>query len=174
MEMSEDMSRLLILGAGQYGYVAKEVAEAMGCFDTVSFLDDNKESAIGKLADYIRFSKEYTHAFVAIGNSALRSEWINRLQSAGFDMPVLVHPRAVIMPSAQVGIASVIEAMASVNSNAIVGEGCLISSGAVVNHDAEVGNCCHIDCNAVVPANERVPAQTKLFYGAVYHGEQEE
>ena len=31
---------LLILGAGQYGQVAKEVAETMGIFDDVAFLDD--------------------------------------------------------------------------------------------------------------------------------------
>lgn len=37
---------LLILGAGQYGYVAKEVAESMGHFEKITFLDDNNERAI--------------------------------------------------------------------------------------------------------------------------------
>lgn len=31
---------LLILGAGQYGMVAKEIAEAMNCFQKIDFLDD--------------------------------------------------------------------------------------------------------------------------------------
>ena len=31
---------LLILGAGQYGVMAKEIAEAMGAFDRIAFLDD--------------------------------------------------------------------------------------------------------------------------------------
>ncbi len=31
---------LLILGAGQYGQIAKEIAESMGCFEKISFLDD--------------------------------------------------------------------------------------------------------------------------------------
>ena len=168
------MNRLLILGAGQYGTVAKEVAEAMGCYKTISFLDDNNPNAVGKLEDYAQFSGKYPYAFVAIGNLALREEWIFRLREAGFFLPVLVHPRAVVMPSAEVGSASIIEAMAVVNSNAIVGEGSIISSGSVVNHNAEIGSCCHIDCNAVVPANEKVPPKTKILYGTVYHSTQED
>ena len=39
---------LLILGAGQYGQVAKEIAEETGYFDKIAFLDDNSEQAIGK------------------------------------------------------------------------------------------------------------------------------
>ncbi len=45
------MNRLLILGAGQYGFVAREVAEAMGCFTSIDFLDDHSDIAIGKLDD---------------------------------------------------------------------------------------------------------------------------
>lgn len=168
------MNRLLILGAGQYGTVAKEVAEAMGCYKNVAFLDDKSPNAVGKLEDYANFSGKYPYAFVAIGDLSLRGEWIRRLREAGFFLPVLVHPRAVVMPSAEVGAASIIEAMAVVNSNAVVGEGSIISSGSVVNHNATVGNHCHIDCNAVVPANEAVPDQTKILYGTVYHSQQEE
>ena len=167
------MNRLLILGAGQYGMVAKEVAEAMGCYKTISFLDDNNPDAVGKMADYADFSKKYPYAFVALGNLALREEWIRRLREAGFFMPVLVHPRAVVMSSADVCAASIVEAMAVVNANAVVGEGSIVSAGAVVNHNATVGNCCHIDCNAIVPAGAIVPPQTKVMYGTVYRSEQE-
>ena len=40
------MKRLLILGSGQYGTVAKETAEAMGIFDEIAFLDDNSKAAV--------------------------------------------------------------------------------------------------------------------------------
>ncbi len=33
---------LLIIGAGQYGMVAKEISDAMNCFGRIDFLDDNK------------------------------------------------------------------------------------------------------------------------------------
>lgn len=43
------MEKLVILGAGQYGFVVKEVAETMCCFIEIDFLDDYSEIAIGKL-----------------------------------------------------------------------------------------------------------------------------
>lgn len=39
-------NNLLILGAGQYAYVAKEAAESMGYFEKIAFLDDNNERAM--------------------------------------------------------------------------------------------------------------------------------
>lgn len=49
---------LLILGAGQYGMVAKEVAESMNCFDKIDFLDDKNPIAVGKLCEYGGFSTD--------------------------------------------------------------------------------------------------------------------
>ena len=43
------MQNLLILGAGQYGMVAKEIAESMRKYDHIDFLDDNNPIAVGKL-----------------------------------------------------------------------------------------------------------------------------
>ncbi|MDP4117851.1 MAG: hypothetical protein Q8873_01510 [Bacillota bacterium] len=37
---------LLILGAGQYGMVAKEISESMEYFYKIDFLDDNNEFEI--------------------------------------------------------------------------------------------------------------------------------
>ena len=50
------MNNLLILGAGQFGLMVKEIAESMGCFDKIDFLDDNNEIAVGKLCDYEEFA----------------------------------------------------------------------------------------------------------------------
>ena len=57
--------RLLILGAEQYGRVVKAVAEAVGCYETISFLDDRSPVAIGKLTEHHDFRDSFTHAFVA-------------------------------------------------------------------------------------------------------------
>lgn len=146
----------------------------MACYTNIAFLDDNNPLAVGKLADYIDYVDKFDHAFVAIGNLPVRAEWIQRLQKAGFVLPVLKHPQAAVMSSAKVGAGSIIEAMAVVNVNTVVGDGCIISCGAVVNHNVEVGACCHIDCGAVVPSNKKVPPQTKILCGTVYHSVQED
>lgn len=159
---------LLILGAGQYGWVARETAEAMGCFSRIAFLDDINPAAAGKLEAYSGFSSSFSHAFVAIGNPELRLHYLRQLQACGFCVAVLVHPQATVMPSATLGPGSIAEARCVVNSNTTVGTGCILSAGAVVNHNCRLEAGCHVDCNATVPAGSILPACTKVPCGAVF------
>lgn len=162
------MKNLLILGAGQYGCVVRETAEAMGCFDKIAFLDDNSPLAMGKLAAYEGFAREYGCAFVAMGNPTLRIQWLEKLELAGYELPVLIHPRAYVSPSAILGKAVIVEPMAVVNAQAVVETGGLLCAGSVVNHNAHVMPVCQIDCNAVVAANATVPEGTKVPSGTVF------
>ena len=159
---------LLILGAGQYGQVVRETAEAMGCFSVISFLDDNSPLAIGKMEEYERFTQEYANAFVAMGNPQLRKQWLDRLELAGYDLPVLIHPKAYVSSTAVLGKATIVEPMAVVNTGAVVETGGLLCAGCVVNHNAHVMSVCQIDCNAVVASNATVPEGTKVCSGVVY------
>lgn len=162
---------LLILGAGQYGHVVWETAEAMGCFDKIAFLDDQNPAAIGKLAAYRDLLQEYLCAFVAMGNPKLRIQWLNHLKAAGFELAVLVHPKAYISPTAVLEEGTIAEPMAVVNTGAVVETGGLLCAGCVVNHNAVVKSCCQIDCNAVVAAGAMVPEGTKVLAGTVFEKE---
>ncbi len=158
---------LLILGAGQYGSVVREIALETGAFDEIGYLDDSfvpenteKDSGrriIGKLNGCERFADEYAFAVVAMGNPELRREWTGKLRKAGFGIPVIVSPRAYVSPSARLGEGIVVEPLAGINANSTVGSGTYVSMGAVVNHNAAVGDWCHIDCNAVILGGASVP-----------------
>lgn len=52
--------------------MVNEIAEAMGVFEKIDFLDENSELAIGKLADNETLAGEYRYAFPAFGDSELR------------------------------------------------------------------------------------------------------
>lgn len=158
---------LLIIGGGQYGAIAKETAEAMGCFEKIDFLDDNKSGAVGKLNDYENFADKYSYAFTAFGNSELRLKWIQKLEECCFHIPVLVHPKAYISPSAQIGKGSLVEPNAAVQANSTLAIGVYVSANAVINHNSFVGDGCHIDCGAVVGSNIIVPARTKIECGRI-------
>lgn len=162
------IQNLLILGAGQYGRVVKETAEAMGCFSRIEFLDDNSPIAIGKLQDFEDYVHAYHCAFVAMGNPQIRKTWLDRLEQAGFELPVLIHPKAYVSASAQLGKVTIVEPMAVVNSEAVVERGCLVCAGSVINHNAHIMPVCQIDCNAVVASNTVVPEGTKVFSGTVF------
>lgn len=157
---------LLILGAGQYGCLVKEIAEETGDYYQIDFLDDNNPVAIGTLEDFTQFAGEYTCAVVAIGNPRVRMEYLEKLQGC-YKIPILCHPRSWVSPSARIGAGCVIEPMAVIQANAIVGAGCLICAGAVVNHNSELGEGCHIDCNSTVAARAKVSPHTKVCFGEV-------
>ena len=165
------MQKLLILGAGQYGMVTRETAEATGAFEMISFLDDHNPLAIGPLDAYHSFAQSYDSAVVAIGNPTLRLQWLEKLAHAGFQIPILIHPKAYVSPSARLEGGTLVEPMAVVQAGAVVERGGLLCAGSVVNHNSFLAEGCHVDCNAVVPANSRVPAGTKVPCGSVFQNQ---
>ncbi len=156
------MRTLLILGAGRYGQVAKEIATAMNTYDKIEFLDDGSDIAVGKLADIQTFA--YTEAIVAIGDAELRKKWTQKLER----LATLVHPSAIVMPSARVGLGCIVEAGAVISSNARVGKSTIVMANAVVGHDAKVGDYCKIKYNCCIPEWKEVPSGTNMEVGNVY------
>ncbi len=156
------MERLLILGAGQYGYVAKEVAEAMGCFISIDFLDDHNELAIGWLEDLEK--TEYDTAFVAIGNPVVRAQWLQRISKTA----TLIHPKSMVSSSAVIDEGCIIESGAVVSANVKIGKGTIVMANAVIGHNATVGDCCQFKYNCTIPENCVVPDQTKVDCNVVY------
>lgn len=159
------MKKLLILGAGQHGMVVKEIAEATGKYDTIAFLDDNSPQAIGKLNEYEKFKDNYTDAVVAIGDAVLRINFIDKLEKSGFEIPVLIHPKAYVSPSATIEKGSFIEPLAIIHTDVNIGAGCIISAGTIVNHNSTVGFACHLNCGTIVASGSVIKSQMKTEYG---------
>lgn len=160
------MKRLLILGAGGYGRTVAEAALAAG-FDETAFLDDKAPGALGACADCARFAGEFEYAYAAFGDCALRAAWLGRLEAAGFCLPVIVHPRAYVSPSAHLSEGAVILALAAVGASARVERGAIVNMSSIVDHDAVVGDCAHVAPGAVVKAGASVAPRTKLDSGCV-------
>lgn len=151
------MSRLLILGAGGHGKVIADIAVMTGKWDHIAFLDDREDLAeavgipvVGKLEDYEKFKGTFGHGFVAIGNNRVRIEWLNKLASAGYDIPVLVHPASVVSQLSTIRDGSVVMPGAVVNACANIGKGCIINTSSSVDHDCLITNGVHISPGAHV------------------------
>lgn len=146
---------LLILGAGSHGQEVRELAQSLNLFRRIAFLDDSAEKTevIGPCADLARYVHEYPIAIPAVGDHDLRMRWLEELAGAGFVLPVLIHPGAVVSPSAAIGYGTVICARATVGAGAVIGKGCIISSGATIDRGVVVPDGTHIDCGRVVTAN---------------------
>lgn len=161
------MKNLLIIGAGQFGMIAKEIAESTARFDEIAFLDDNNRIAVGRLCDHISLSNKFDCAVIAIGSAETRLELIDKLENAGYEIITLIHNKAYVSRSAKVGKGSIIEPMAVIHADVSVGTGCIISAGAVLNHNSTIEEGCHIDCGTIVGARALVKARTKTQYGAI-------
>ena len=155
------MSNLLILGAGQYGSLAKEIAESMGCFTKIAFLDDSNLEAIGKLGDYQNYKTDFDSAIVAIGNPDIRQDYFELLKPF-YKIATLIHSKAYVSPSASIGEGSIVEPMAVIQTAAQIGNSCFISSGSVIRHNAIVGDFCHCDCNSLVKTGSVLKSKSKL------------
>ena len=162
------MEKLLILGAGQYGSVVYEIANALQCYETIDFLDDKNPVAIGGLQDYEKFIETYDSTIVAIGNTDMRFDYIEKLKMAGYKIATLIHPTAYVSPSSTIGEGCVVEPLAGIHANTVVETGCLISMGALVNHNAVLGAGSHIDCGSVVAARAVVSAKTKVLANTLF------
>lgn len=160
-------NNLLILGAGGYGHVVREIAEDSGIFDKIDFLDDSSPLAIGKFGDAEKFLEGYPNAVVALGNAELRLGYIAKLRAAGFQIPAIISPKAYVSKSAKIGNGTIVEPFSAVNANSEVGIGVLLRCGSVIDHNAKVGDFCYIDCGVVVKANNSVGFKIKIAANSV-------
>lgn len=163
------MKTLIILGAGQYGFVAKETAEAMGDYSNIAFLDDDNPIAIGKLIECTTL--EYDEAFVAIGNPDVRCKYVSLIEESQHSLATLIHPRSIVAPSATVNVGSIVEAGAVVCTNSKIGKACIVMANAVIGHEASIGSFCQIKYNSSIHERGIVPDKSIVPCNSVWEKE---
>lgn len=158
--------------------IAKEIAENMGCYNKISFVDDSNtkttanDPVIGTTNDLSDLSDEYEHVAIAIGNAEIRAKLANEIKTqTKLKLATLISPRAYVSPSAIIGDGSIIEPMAVVSYGVVLGECTLVCAGAVINHGCVCGDIVQIDCNSTVTGYSTVPAMTKIPSGVVFQGQ---
>lgn len=156
---------LLILGAGSHGQEVRELAESLRVFQKIAFLDDASPEAIGPCRGLERYVGEYPIAIAAVGDQSLRMRWMGDLARAGFVLPVLIHPGAMVSASARIGCGTVVCAQVTVSAGAEIGRGCIISSGATIDRDVKVSDGTYVGCGQVVTSNIQVDREGVLLYG---------
>jgi sugar O-acyltransferase (sialic acid O-acetyltransferase NeuD family) len=150
------MTRLLVVGAGGHGRSVAEAAELSGQFVVVGFLDDSLPAGetvlglpvLGPAASMAQHLATADQAIVAIANNTVREKLLQQLAAAGFKWATVVHPRAIVSPSAVLGAGSAVMAGAIVGTEARLGGSSIVNCGAVVDHHATVEDFGHLGVNA--------------------------
>lgn len=174
-------TRLLVVGAGGHGRSVAEAALLSGRFEVIAFLDDSTpaEEAVlglpvwGPVESIAQYRTAMDQAVVAVGNNAVRETLMQRWATAGVTWATVVHPRAIVAPSAVLGAGSAVMAGAIIGTEARLGMGSIVNCGAVVDHHATVEDFGHLGVNASMAGGTRLgrggwmQAGSTLAYGAV-------
>lgn len=177
------VDKLIIVGAGGHGRSVAEavISNAVSEFELIGFLDDSWPNnrfiwnfpILGDTSDlraYIRYADK---AIVAIGNNKLRAELQERLIKVGFSLVTIKHSRAVVSPSALIGVGSAVMAGAVIGTEANLGMGVIVNSGAVIDHHCNVGDYGHLGVGVAMAGGSRLgrgawlQAGSSLGYGGV-------
>lgn len=89
-------------------------------------------------------------AAAVIGVSRDRAAIGERLAAAGWGAVVVVHPTAVVSPSARLGPGTIVGPLAVVGAETRIGEHALLGRGALVGHHVQIGDGCALNPGANV------------------------
>lgn len=168
------MKTLLILGAGGHGKSVAEAALLRDEWESVVFLDDAWPEVtdalgckiVGRVADIGEVAVSCQGAIAAVGNNAVREQWINLIEQSGIELVSVVHPKAWISPAASVGIGSAVMAGAVVGTVSQVGKGAIINANATVDHDVQMGDLSHIGVGVQLAGGVKIGPRAWLQAGA--------
>jgi sugar O-acyltransferase (sialic acid O-acetyltransferase NeuD family) len=96
----------------------------------------------------------------AVGDAALRRKWLDLAE--GRPAPPIVHPSAVVSPSAELGEGVFIGQRAVVNARVRLGRGVIVNTGAIVEHDCVIGDFAHLAPGSVLAGTVGVGESTLI------------
>jgi acetyltransferase EpsM len=145
---------IVIVGAGGLGSEVRDAIDAVVSLEFVGYLDDHRlaSDVLGPVT--AGSIPDGAAVVVAVGESTIRRQLLGRLGSA--DFVTVVHPSAVVSPSATIGVGSYVAAFCFVGPNATVGRSAMINVHAEVGHDATVGHFVTISPQAALNGGSRV------------------
>ncbi|MDG1572720.1 acetyltransferase [Robiginitalea sp. M366] len=160
-----------VYGAGGHSRVIQDVAALLGYTITVYFDDDPgvAHPSEGQVRPGIRLEPEaFPHAgdeiIIGVGDNAIRAE-LSRLIRGHY--ATLIHPGAVVSPTAHIGEGTVVYAGGKIQPNTRLGRHVIINTGASVDHDNRIGDYVHISPGAALTGHVEVGEGTHVGAAAL-------
>lgn len=152
-------TRVVVWGVGGHALVVADILRQLPDYALEGFLIDAANSAFtretlrplllggAECLDRLR-EAGVVNAVVAIGDCKTRLEAGAMLQSNGFNLAVVIHPKAILADDTRIGAGTVITASAIVSPGVIVGENVIINTGATVDHECRLADGVHVSPGA--------------------------
>jgi acetyltransferase EpsM len=167
-ENASDPTAIVIYGGGGHGKSLIDLLRVLGTYRIVGVVDDGMAvgetvmgvPVLGGSSVLAGLHAQGVHLAVnavgGIGNIAVRVKVFRQLAEAGFTCPGLVHPTALVEPSAQLSAGVQIFPHAYVGSEVQIGFGTIINTGAIVSHDCHLSDYVNISPGAMLAGGVQV------------------
>ncbi|MBE0492585.1 MAG: acetyltransferase [Sulfurospirillum sp.] len=156
------MKSIYIYGASGHGLVVADIAKACG-YEDIIFVDDADNEYLS--FEDIKSEKNIPIAF-GVGNNQIRAELFEKVKSNGLKTPSLIHPSAVISPSAKIGDATIVMPNVVINAKATIGDSAILNSGCIVEHECVIEDFVHISPNVALGGAVKVGKFTHVGIGS--------
>ena len=172
------MSRLWIIGAGGHGCALAELADRVGSWDSITFLDDQRVRPALDIGHEIAGKTHLLNCstgsgdsfLVGLGENRIRLELLRTMRSS-CSISTLIAPEACVSPSCAIGPGSVVMPGAILQTGVTIGEGCILNSGCIVEHGVTLGDGVHVAPGARIGGDVTIGECSWIGIGAsVVHG----
>lgn len=143
---------ILIYGAGGHAKVVWSTIVKMGVYEVVAYLVDRdplpQEEFLG--APVLNAPLALLDAnlprriALGIGDNAQRQVIGQRVEAAGFEMPVIIHPMVAIGENVTFGAGTLVCSATIIDPDVTIGKGNILNSGCAIGHDSRTEDYVHI------------------------------
>ncbi|MPM98563.1 putative acetyltransferase EpsM [bioreactor metagenome] len=166
------MKNLIILGGSGIGMIACSVANDLGTYNIVGFLNDvlpvgtkvgkyNKIPVIGTTSDIEKYINDENNlffiAYVGMQNEEDVYKKIESLNIPNHRFATLIHPSSIIPKGfCKIGNGVLMSPLTQLSPDTTIEDNCILLPNSFVGHDSTLRKFAHIASNAVVGANVNV------------------
>lgn len=163
------MKKLIILGGSGIGMIAVSIANELGYYEVLGFLNDvvpvgnkigkfNKIPVVGTTADVSKYLDDQNVSFfigyVGMQNEKEIFEKIMALNIPSHRFATLIHPTAIIPKGfCSIGNGVLMAPLTQLSPDTTIEDNCILLPNSFVGHDSTLKQFAHIATNAVVGAN---------------------
>ncbi|MFC7365190.1 MULTISPECIES: acetyltransferase [Bhargavaea] len=169
------MKKIVIIGDSGHSKVVADLIHSNEDMSVIAKLDDryddvNESEGVTKgPISYLRQllqDEPSTCVVFGIGSNAVRKKLLNELELPRTSFISLIHPTAVISPSAVIGLGTVVMPRVVVNADAKIGDHTILNTGSIIEHDCKVADYAHISPQAIIAGGVVVGEGTHIGAGA--------
>ena len=143
---------MYLYGASGHAKVIIDIIEAMG-EHIEGIIDDNPTSDMLHGYPVTKGYHGQSPVIIAIGSNEVRYRLATMLPCR---WATVIHPAAIVSPSAMVGEGTVVMQGTIIQSDAVIGRHVIVNTGASIDHECRIGDFAHISPHATLCGNVTV------------------